>query len=415
MKKLLVLFLLIPSICFGGTFYSTGSPDELYILETGGTRIDPATEGKQDDIITELQTNKFYDTGNSRDTILTNGQVFTGNWIDTTGYVQAIIDVNTDEDAASGGMRFEYSTDGINVDHAHTFTPLANDPDGHHYATTLDSQYFRVKYTNGGVTQGAFSLSTTLFKNAPEEGHVHPVNYVIDDDHQASIVRAVLVAKNPGGDYDNINRTTGGNLKISLEEFDDAVKGIEPQADAMAVTLATDHYDESTRAVNTVDYSHHEIHEGSTYEYKEVVDLAINNVRDIQITTPNTTKWGHFTFRFTTESETEWHLYENVTINTPGTSYTPINSNRNSANTSDLTVAYIDNTSAANANADTAVAGATQILHGISGAGRDSGLYSHEHEIILKQNEDYTVRFDASAAGFVDYHLDWYEHTASSN
>lgn len=203
------------------------------LVDSSETTIDPATEDKQDDaiselqsILSELQTVKGFDSGNSTATPLGIGGIFTGDWVDTSGYVQAIVDVITDQDAATDGLRFEYSDDGTNVRHAHSFSPLDNDPDGHHYATTLDSQYFRVKYTNGAVEQLSFRIITTIFKTAPEEGHVHPVNYVIDDDHQASIVRAILVGKKPDGSYINFGATTGGNQKISLEEYDDAVNPI---------------------------------------------------------------------------------------------------------------------------------------------------------------------------------------------
>jgi len=170
--------------------------------------------------------------------------------------------------------------------------------------------------------------------------------------------------------------------------------------------------DKASRATGVIEYEHHEIHAGSHYEVVDAVDLAINNVRDIQITTPNTTKWAHFVFSLHCENETEWYLYENVTINTAGTSVTPKNNNRNSTNTSGLTVATIDNTSVANANADTAVAGATEIEHGIVAAKRQStGAAERTREIILKQNEDYTLRIIATAAGFTSYDLEWYEHT----
>jgi hypothetical protein len=165
-------------------------------------------------------------------------------------------------------------------------------------------------------------------------------------------------------------------------------------------------------ARNTIPYEHHEIHGGSAYFVLDVVDLAINNIRDIQITTPDTTKWAHWLFDFKTENETDWYFYENVTINTAGTAHVALNADRNSANTSGLTIKYIDNTSLANANADTAVAGATTLLHGISGAGRDGGVQDRGMEKILKQNEDYSIRFIASAAGHITYHLVWYEHTS---
>ncbi len=74
-------------------------------------------------------------------------------------------------------------------------------------------------------------------------------------------------------------------------------------------------------------------------------------------------------------------------------------------------MAYIDNSSVANANADTVVASGTLIEEGIIGSGKTAGISSRARELILKQNTNYTVRFVASSAGYVDYDLEWYEHT----
>ena len=170
--------------------------------------------------------------------------------------------------------------------------------------------------------------------------------------------------------------------------------------------------DLATRTLQVIDYAHHEIHSGNHYVCREVVDLPINNVYDIQITTPNTTKWGHMIFSFEVENETEFWVYENVTINIAGTALTCGNRDRNSANTAGISLAGIQNTSIANANADTAIAGATLLAHGILGSGvQEGGASSSREEVILKQNEDYTVRFSASAAVYVNFQLDWYEHT----
>lgn len=91
--------------------------------------------------------------------------------------------------------------------------------------------------------------------------------------------------------------------------------------------------DGSTHSIQTLTYEHHEIHSGSHYSLCSYVDLSINNVYDIQITTPDNTKWSHFTMQIDSESETLWGIYENVTINTAGASENIINNNRNSVNT----------------------------------------------------------------------------------
>ena len=183
--------------------------------------------------------------------------------------------------------------------------------------------------------------------------------------------------------------------------------GIAVDPDGNVLTV-----DENTRAVATIEYPHHEIHEGNHFHYSEVEDLPVNNVLDIQITTPNTTEWAHMTVEFEVESETEWWVYENVTINVAGAAITEINDNRNSAHANTTELAIITNINIANANADTAIVGATLLFHGIAGAGKKiGGQGSSRQELILKQDEDYTLRFEATVAGYIAPLIRWYEHT----
>ena len=172
--------------------------------------------------------------------------------------------------------------------------------------------------------------------------------------------------------------------------------------------------DASTEAQMIVDYEHHEIHSGSHFIMNDAFDLSINNVLDIRITTPNTTKWPHALLEFDTETEYEYWLYETVTIDTVGTAFTPINSNRNSATASTVAIDVITNTSLANANADTGVGGATVIWHGFAGSGREGGGGGGRNELILKQNTIYGFRAEAKAAGWIHGELHWYEHTDSN-
>lgn len=199
---------------------------ETSIVNIADTQINPATDEKLDSIIdglTALKNLKFFDTGNSTDTNLGVDGVFQGQWIDVSNYVGAIITLRIDQDAAVNGLEIQSSTNGVDVAHTHIFSPLANTPEGHHYPTTLDAQYLRVQYTNGGVAQTDFELDTVLFKNMPEDSHVHPVEFEIDSDHPSSITRSILVARNSAGEYANIERTSGGNLKVAVEEVEPAV------------------------------------------------------------------------------------------------------------------------------------------------------------------------------------------------
>jgi hypothetical protein len=169
--------------------------------------------------------------------------------------------------------------------------------------------------------------------------------------------------------------------------------------------------DDVSGARTVITYQHHKIHEGDTYIINEAYDLAINNVIDIRITTPNTTKWAHWVLEFDTESEYEFWFYEVAVITVAGSAYTPINLNRNSVNTSVLAVDIITNASLALANADTDVTGATTLMHGFAGAGKTTGgSQSIREEFILKQNTIYGFRAVANAAGWIHENMAWYEH-----
>jgi len=170
--------------------------------------------------------------------------------------------------------------------------------------------------------------------------------------------------------------------------------------------------DTSTRTIQTIDYAHHEIHSGSHYFVQGYQDLAINEVLDFTWQMPNTTKWIHWTWKIDTESETLWQVYENVAATNPlANAVTPLNSNRNSGNTSGTTMKFELQADLAAANADTNVGGGLLITSGICGAGKSAGAADRQHETIMDQNILYCLRATASAAGFINFNMDWYEHT----
>jgi hypothetical protein len=128
---------------------------------------------------------------------------------------------------------------------------------------------------------------------------------------------------------------------------------------------------------------------------------------------PDTAKWIHWTWDIDTESETLWQVYEGATATNPlANEMTPLNNNRNSANTSGTTMLYEIQNNLAAANADTDVSGATLIESGISGTGRKGlGLADRNRELVMKQNTLYCLRATATAAGYINFNMQWYEHT----
>jgi hypothetical protein len=176
--------------------------------------------------------------------------------------------------------------------------------------------------------------------------------------------------------------------------------------------LAQPRIDASTHSIQTINYEHHEIHSGSHYTVRGYQDLAVNNVLDFTWLMPNTTKWIHWNWSIETESETLWQMYETAVATNPlANAVTPLNNNRNSANTSGTTMKFEKQTNLADANADTDVSGATLIGSGISGDSRTAGRVDRSSELILKQNTLYCLRAAATAAGYVNFTMSWYEHT----
>ena len=173
--------------------------------------------------------------------------------------------------------------------------------------------------------------------------------------------------------------------------------------------------DGATDSLQTIDYEHHEIHSGSHFFVVGVQTLAINNVLDFTWQIPNTTKWPHWTFKIDTESQTAWYVYEAAVATNPlANAVTPLNSDRNSLTASGTTMRYELQANLAAAHGDTDVSAATLILSGISGAGKTAGEYERNHEIIMKQNTLYCLRAVATAAGYINFDMQWYEHTSNS-
>ncbi len=174
--------------------------------------------------------------------------------------------------------------------------------------------------------------------------------------------------------------------------------------------------DGATSALVGIDYAHHEIHGGSSYYNERFVQVPAGDVLDIRFWTGNTTKWSHFIAHIITEAEFHVNLYEDVeAFTTAGITLTAVNRDRNSSKTSNWQYFdYILTANAAAANVTTDMTGCINIGKAASGSGRNkSGEGGHEEELILKQDTKYVLRFESRAQNerYVDYVLDWYEHT----
>jgi hypothetical protein len=169
--------------------------------------------------------------------------------------------------------------------------------------------------------------------------------------------------------------------------------------------------DGNTKALQTIDYPHHEIHSGSSFtitDYDSDVDIA--GPKYYRITTPDTKSWAHLTLEASAATAGLIELYENPTESEPvvaGTAFTAYNRDRNSSSTASLVIKYDP----------TFTSAGTRIWHsriGVSGnpSVRSGGTSSSRDEFILKQNEDYVIKFTSDADNNALWIIfNWYEHT----
>ena len=166
--------------------------------------------------------------------------------------------------------------------------------------------------------------------------------------------------------------------------------------------------DRSTNATTIIDYSRYEVHGGSHYYVCGYSVVASGDSLDFQLTTSNTRKWIHMTFQIEGTQETTIEIFETATVASDGDAITAYNNNRNSSNTTSLTLLQ---------EGGTVSAIGTLIyseLIGVAGNPTQArqGISERDNEIILKQNTTY--RFVLTSGGNdnnMSYCGEWYEHT----
>jgi hypothetical protein len=166
--------------------------------------------------------------------------------------------------------------------------------------------------------------------------------------------------------------------------------------------------DETTQCVKTIDFEHHEIHEGDHFSVTGFESVNSGASVNFVTQTPNTTKWTHMTFDVQGTSQTEIRVYEGATWS-GGTSSSPINNNRNSATTSTLTVSYKPTVTASG----TLIYSQSRGLKGATPAVADNvGNIVRTHELILKSGTSYLWAIkSADDSNVISYQGHWYEHT----
>ena len=163
--------------------------------------------------------------------------------------------------------------------------------------------------------------------------------------------------------------------------------------------------DASSSATITLDFAHHEIHEGEHYTVADFTDLANGATYNLLFVTPDTTVRIHMLFQVATEAEATITLFEDTTTSSDGTAITEVCNRRDaSGGTADLVVTHTP----------TITGDGTQLARGKTGSGRQlGGEIRGEDEWILDQNSKYMLRItnDTATNNWVSWLIAWYEHT----
>lgn len=177
-------------------------PLNLPLVDTvTATAVKAVISGKSVDGFYTNQRADGASTVNSTTTLLTAGQTFTGPFEDIIGFANISITAFSDVASATDGLRFEYSTDGVNVDDFDSFTLSAGN--GGQFSSGATTKYFRVKYTNGSSNQTTFRLQTIYHITAPKSS-THRIDDAINGENDAELNKAVITGRNPDGIFDNV-------------------------------------------------------------------------------------------------------------------------------------------------------------------------------------------------------------------
>jgi hypothetical protein len=174
------------------------------------------------------------DVGNGFSGTLTAGQVFTGSGIEVSPkYGTVSVCVFSSHASAALGLKFQASIDNVSWETIEEYRYLpVNKLESYSFAPS--GRYFRLQYTNGATATTKTAIFTAL-RSGYTKSSSHRIGDLISADKDAELVKAVLAAMKPNGDFTDIHCTAGGNLKISLEE----VNGIDPLPTAVPLRTPT--------------------------------------------------------------------------------------------------------------------------------------------------------------------------------
>jgi hypothetical protein len=177
----------------------------------------PVADADAQAILSDIYDNTmdpgFVDSGNTYATPLGANAVYTGDFVLISRYAAINVGVKSDVASASGGVKVEFSADGVNVHHSHSTTYSGGNGVG--YIFNCEWQYARVVYTNGPVAQTSFIIQTIL-KQAPVTSSLYTLSQTVNSNMFAALGRSIITGETSGGGggYANVKVTPSGALTV---------------------------------------------------------------------------------------------------------------------------------------------------------------------------------------------------------
>lgn len=167
-------------------------------------------------------------------------------------------------------------------------------------------------------------------------------------------------------------------------------------------------YDPISRIPVMMDFAHHQLHEGETYQY--AFYGAVNNTsKDFRLLVPNvaaTTRTPHLVLEYISDATSFLYLYEGPTWTSGGTEATTIyNRNRNSTNTPGMKIYAAGGTALTNNTTGTLLYTGWTIASARASVTSDRSLSEWD----LKANTEYMVRITTGGQANCLLRMDWYE------
>jgi len=153
--------------------------------------------------------------GNSSTALLGIGAAFTGTWEEVVNYSVVNVAAYADVASAAAGFKFQWSTDGTNVDRTESVTlPAAA---GRAFTLNTRARYFRVVYTNGGTGQATFRLGTVYHQSGTGANN-YPLSNAVTTDSWGTVVKAVIAGETTGGGgaFVNVKVNPSGTLETNV-------------------------------------------------------------------------------------------------------------------------------------------------------------------------------------------------------